>query len=145
MNATTTAYDPSNIFARILRGELPCHKVHEDTDTLAFMDIMPRGPGHTLVVPKTPACNVLDATPEQLASILRTVQKVARAQIAGLGAQGITVQQYNEPAGGQEVFHIHFHVIPRFEGVRLGPPAAKMEKPEVLAEHAARIAAAIER
>ena len=136
-------YDNSNVFAKILRGELPAQKVFEDAETLAFMDIMPRCEGHMLVVPKTPARNLLDATPTQLAACMRTVQKVSAAAVKALGAGGITVQQFNEPAGGQVVFHLHFHVLPRSEGVALGPPASKVEKPEVLAASAEKIRKAI--
>lgn len=136
-------YDSNNIFAKILRGDLPAHKVCEDADTLAFMDIMPRCEGHTLVIPKTPARNVLDATPGQLAACMRTVQKVANATMKAFSASGITLQQFNEPAGGQVVFHLHFHILPRMEGVSLGPPASKMEKPEVLAANAERIRKAL--
>ncbi len=136
-------YDSNNIFAKILRGDLPAHKVCEDADTLAFMDIMPRCEGHTLVIPKTPARNVLDATPAQLAACMRTVQKVANATMKAFGAAGITLQQFNEPAGGQVVFHLHFHILPRMEGVSLGPPASKMEKLDVLAANAERIKKAL--
>jgi len=137
------AYDSSNIFARILRGELPAHKVYEDSDTLAFMDIMPRCQGHTLVVPKSPARNILDATPEQMAACMRTAQKLSRAVMKAFGAQGVTIQQFNEPAGGQVVFHIHFHVLPRWDGVKLQPHTGQMEKPEILAANAEKIRAAI--
>ena len=137
------AYDNDNIFARIVRGEIPCHKVYEDADTLAFMDIMPRCEGHTLVIPKTPARNVLDASPNQLAACMRTVQKVANAAMKAFGSAGITLQQFNEPAGGQVVFHLHFHILPRMDGVSLGPPASKMEKPDVLAANAERIKKAL--
>ena len=137
------AYDDSNVFAKILRGELPAHKVYEDADTLAFMDIMPRCEGHALVVPKTPARNVLDASPAQLAACLATVQRIAHAQLKAFGAQGITIQQFNEPAGGQVVFHLHFHVIPRWDGVRLGPHTGQMEKPEALAAAARKLTAAL--
>lgn len=140
MSAT---YDSSNIFAKILRGELPCHKVYEDADTLAFMDIMPRSTGHALVIPKTPARTVIDANPAQLAACLATVQKIARAQMSAFAADGITLQQFNEPAGGQVVFHMHFHVLPRWDGVRLGPHTGQMEKPEVLAAAAAKLKAAL--
>ena len=132
-------YDNNNVFAKILRGELPAQKVYEDAETLAFMDIMPRCDGHMLVVPKTPARNMLDASPAQLAACIATAQKVAAAAMKAFGAGGITLQQFNEPAGGQIVFHLHFHVLPRMEGVSLGPPASKMEKPEVLAANAERI------
>jgi histidine triad (HIT) family protein len=136
-------YDANNIFAKILRGDLPSHKVYEDDDTLAFMDIMPRCQGHMLVVPKSPARNVLDATPAQLASCMSTVQKVSAAAMKAFGAAGITVQQFNEPAGGQVVFHLHFHVLPRWEGVTLGPHSGKMEKQEVLASNAEKIRKAL--
>lgn len=136
-------YDDSNVFAKILRGELPAHKVYEDDKTLAFMDIMPRGKGHTLVIPKTPARNVLDATPEQLAACMETVQKVARAVMKAFDAPGVTIQQFNETASGQVVFHLHFHVIPRWEGVPLGPHTGKMEDNEVLAANAEKIRQAI--
>jgi histidine triad (HIT) family protein len=136
------AYDKSNIFARILRGELPAHKIYEDAETLAIMDIMPRGEGHCLVLPKTPARNILDAGEESLAAVMRTAQKLSRAVMKAFDAQGVTVQQFNEPAGGQVVFHLHVHVIPRFEDMPLKPPGT-MEKPEVLAANAAKIKAAL--
>jgi histidine triad (HIT) family protein len=132
-------YDTNNIFAKILRGELPAHKVYEDADTLAFMDIMPRCEGHTLVIPKTPARNILDANPSQLAACMKTVQRVAQAVTKAFHADGVTLLQANEAAGGQVVFHLHFHVMPRWEGKSLGPAASKMEKPEVLAAAAEKI------
>ena len=136
-------YDDSNVFAKILRGELPAQKVYEDEQTLAFMDIMPRAKGHTLVIPKTPARNVLDATPEQLAACMATVQRIARAVMKAFDANGASIMQYNEPAGGQVVFHLHFHVIPRWDGVPLGPHTGQMEKPEVLAANAEKIRQAL--
>jgi len=135
---TTPAYDANNVFAKILRGEMPCHKVYEDADTFAFMDIMPRCEGHLLVIPKTPARNVLDASPQQLTACLVTVQKLSRAAMRALGAGGVTVQQFNEAAGGQVVFHLHYHILPRHEGVSLKPPG-QMEKPEILAAAAEKI------
>jgi histidine triad (HIT) family protein len=137
------SYDTSNVFAKILRGELPAHKVWEDEATLAFMDIMPRCEGHALVIPKEPVRNMLDASPAQLAACLATVQRLARAQVKAFGADGITVQQFNEPAGGQVVFHLHYHVLPRWEGVKLGPHTSTMAKPEVLKAAADKIRAAI--
>ncbi len=137
------SYDDSNVFAKILRGELPAHKVYEDEQTLAFMDIMPRGKGHTLVIPKTPARNILDATPEQLAACMATVQRIARAVMKAFDAPGVTIQQFNESAGGQVVFHLHFHVLPRWEGVPLGPHTGKMEDSEVLAANAEKIRQAL--
>lgn len=137
------SYDPSNIFAKILRGELPCHKVYEDDAALAFLDIMPRAPGHTLVLPKAPARNLLDVAPDDLAHVMKVAQKVAQAGMKAFGADGVTVQQFNEGAGGQVVFHLHVHVIPRKDGVALKPPASFKEEPEVLKEHAARLSAAL--
>ncbi|UWQ29658.1 MULTISPECIES: HIT family protein [Leisingera] len=116
------AYDPDNIFAKLLRGEIPSARVYEDDDTLAFMDIMPRSDGHLLVIPKTPCRNLLDASPAQMAAVMQTVQKLSHAVIRAFGADGVTVQQFNEAAGGQEVFHLHMHVLPRKEGDRLRPP-----------------------
>jgi histidine triad (HIT) family protein len=136
-------YDPNNIFAKILRSEMPAHKVYEDAKAFAFLDIMPRAPGHTLVLPKAPARNILDVDPDDLAHVMRVAQKIARAGIQAFGADGVTIQQFNEGAGGQVVFHLHVHVIPRKEGVALKPPASSMEKPEVLAEHAQKLAAAL--
>jgi histidine triad (HIT) family protein len=138
------AYDTDNIFAKILRGEIPSHKICEDDETFAFMDIMPRGPGHALVIPRKPARNILDLDPASLAAVMRTVQKVGRAAMKAFDAPGLTIQQFNEEAGGQVVFHLHVHVIPRFAGIALKPPAGPMEKPEVLAENAAKIRAALE-
>src|SRR5260370_25950828 len=111
------AYDPNNIFARILRGELPCYKVYEDDKALAFLDIMPRAPGHTLVIPKTAARNILDVAPDDLAHVMKVVQKIARAGMKVFGADGVTVQQFSEPAGGQGVVHPHVPVMPRPGGV----------------------------
>ena len=137
------AYDDSNVFAKILRGELPAQKVYEDADTLAFMDIMPRCEGHALVIPKTAARNTLDATPAQLAACMATVQRIARAQVKAFKADGTTIQQFNEPAGGQVVSHLHYHVLPRWDDVKLGPHTAIMEKPEVLAAAAEKLRAAL--
>jgi histidine triad (HIT) family protein len=137
------AYDENNIFAKILRGELPAQKVYEDDKAFAFLDIMPRTPGHTLVIPKAPARNILDVAPADLAHVMAVAQKIARAAMTAFKADGITVQQFNEPAGGQVVFHLHVHVMPRHDGVALKPPASAMEKPEVLAEHAALLRKAL--
>src|SRR5471030_1615289 len=121
------SYDPNNIFAKILRGELPCYKVYEDDKALAFLDIMPRSAGHTLVLPKAPARNILDIGAADLAHVMTIAQKVAKAAMAAFGADGITIQQFNEGAGGQVVFHLHFHVIPRKTSVPMKPPAADKE------------------
>ena len=138
-----TAYDPNNPFAKILRGEFPCYKVYEDDHVLAFLDIMPRCPGHTLVIPKAPARNILDISADDYAHVARGAHKIARAAMKAFKADGITVQQFNEPAGGQVVFHLHVHVIPRKTGVPMKPPASEKEKPDVLAENAKKLAAAI--
>lgn len=137
------SYDPDNVFAKILRGELPSYKVYEDAETFAFMDIMPRATGHTLVIPKTPARNLFDASEQQVAACIRTAQRLARAAQRAFGAQGVTLQQFNEPAGGQVVFHLHFHVIPRWEGVPLGPHTGIKEKPDVLAANAEKLRQAL--
>src|SRR5215471_4501647 len=138
------SYDPNNIFAKIIRGELPSYKVYEDDKVLAFLDIMPRAPGHTLVLPKAPARNLLDVEPDDLAAVAKVSQLIARAGMRAFGADGVTVQQFNEGAGGQVVFHLHVHVIPRKAGLTMKPPASEKEKPDVLAEHAKKLAAAIE-
>jgi histidine triad (HIT) family protein len=140
---TMTSYDPNNIFAKILRGELPAYKVHEDDKAFAFLDIMPRAPGHTLVIPKAPARNLLDIDADALADLIKTTQTIARATVKAFAADGLTIQQFNEPAGGQVVFHLHIHVIPRKTGVALKPPASFKEDAAVLADHALKIAAAL--
>src|SRR5262245_5966539 len=137
------AYDPNNIFAKILRGELPCYKIYEDDKALAFLDIMPRAPGHALVLPKAPVRNILDASPDDLAHVMKVAQKIARASVQVFRADGVTVQQFNESAGGQVVFHLHVHVIPRQQGGPLKPPASVKEAPEVLADQARQLAAAL--
>ncbi|MCU0830431.1 MAG: HIT domain-containing protein [Rhizobiaceae bacterium] len=136
-----TAYDEGNVFAKILRGEIPNHTVFEDAATLAFMDVMPQGPGHCLVIPKAPARTILDVSDDSLAAVTRTVKRVAAAAKHAFAADGLTIFQFNEPAGGQTVFHIHFHVIPRFDGVPLGGHSGTMADHAVLAEHAAKIRA----
>ncbi|RUO99346.1 HIT family protein [Hyphomicrobium sp.] len=137
------AYDTSNIFARILRGEIPCHKVYEDADAVVFMDVMPQTAGHTLVVPKAPSRNLLDADPAVLAKIIPLVQKVAVAAKAAFNADGISIAQFNESAGGQTVFHLHFHVMPRYEGQPLQIHARQMEDAAVLAANAEKLKAAL--
>lgn len=135
-------YDPDNIFAKILRNEIPSARVYEDDDTLVFMDIMPRADGHCLVIPKTPCRNLLDASPEQMAAVMKTTQILSRAVMAAFGAGGVTIQQFNEAVGGQEVFHLHFHVLPRHDGVKLRPPG-KMEDLDVITANAEKIRAAL--
>jgi histidine triad (HIT) family protein len=137
------AYDPNNIFAKILRGEAPCVKVYENDVALAFMDIMPRGEGHTLVIPKVPARNILDIAPDDLARFVPVVQKVAVAAKAALQADGVTIIQFNEAAGGQVVFHLHFHVLPRWPGIALKPPGGPIVGADMLRPIAGKIAEAI--
>jgi histidine triad (HIT) family protein len=137
------SYDPNNIFAKILRGELPCHKVYEDDNTFAFLDIMPRAPGHTLVLPKAPARNILDVTRADFMHVMAVAQKLAKAAMKAFEADGVTMQQFNEGAGGQVVFHLHVHIIPRKTGVPMKPPGSEREQPEVLDAQAKKLAAAI--
>jgi histidine triad (HIT) family protein len=137
------AYDDSNPFAKILRGEFPCYKVYEDDHVLAFLDIMPRCPGHTLVIPKAPARNILDITQEDFVHVARGAHQIARAAMTAFNADGITLQQFNEPAGGQVVFHLHMHVMPRHDGIALLPPASRKEEPKVLEHNAAKLMAAL--
>jgi len=139
----STAYDPSNVFGKILRGELPSQKVYEDDATVAIMDIMPTADGHTLVLPKAPSRNLLDAEPATLARVIATTQKLALAVKDAFGSDGVAIYQFNEPAAGQTVYHLHFHVVPRFDGVPQGPHGAKMEDPAVLAANAEKIRAAL--
>lgn len=138
-----SAYDQNNVFAKILRGDLPSHKVYEDERALAFMDVMPRSDGHVLVIPKAPARNMLDVSPEDLGYLIGVVQTIAKAVKKGMNADGFTIQQFNEEAGGQVVFHLHFHIVPRMAGVPLRPQTGEMEKPDVLEANAEKIRAAI--
>jgi histidine triad (HIT) family protein len=137
------AYDNDNIFAKILRGDLPCFKIYEDDKTLAFLDIMPRAPGHALVIPKAAARNILDVSPADFAHVMTVAQRIAKVSVDTFGAEGITVQQFNESAGGQVVFHLHVHVIPRVSGVALKAAASFRESPEILKDQAARLSAAL--
>lgn len=138
------AYDRNNVFARILRGEIPAHRVHEDEHTLAFMDVMPQSDGHALVIPKAEAENLFELPPASLAATILTTQRVARAVKKAFAAPGIMVAQLNGREAGQSVFHIHFHVIPRYEGIDLHFHARDMADPAVLAAHAARVRAALD-
>jgi len=138
------SYDPNNVFAKILRGELPAHKVFEDDKVFAFLDIMPRVPGHTLVIPKARARTIIDIAPADLADVIKGVQTIARAAMRVFAAEGLTIQQFNEPAGGQVVFHLHVHILPRKTGVALKPPASAMADPAELADQASRLAAALQ-
>ena len=138
-----SAYDTNNIFAKILRGEIPSHRVYEDEHTVAFMDVMPQANGHTLVIPKAPSRNILDADPETLSRLFPIVQKVAVAAKEAFEADGVTVIQFNEPAAGQTVYHLHVHIIPRVEGVALKPHSGTMEDQGVLAANAEKLRAAL--
>ena len=140
----TPAYDEQNIFAKIIRGELPAAKVFEDENVLVIMDVMPQGPGHTLVIPKAKARNLLDIGEGDLKHAILAVQRIARALKKAFDAPGVFVMQFNEPAAGQTVFHTHFHVIPRFEGVGLKPHSGGMADAAMLAGHAAKIKAALD-
>src|SRR5213082_3504102 len=136
-------YEDANIFAKMLRGEIPAYKVYEDDKSLAFLDIMPRAPGHTLVIPKAPARNILDITPDDFAHVARGAHKIAAAAMKAFKADGITVQQFNEPAGGQVVFHLHVHVMPRHDGIALLPPASRKEDTKVLEDNTAKLIAVL--
>lgn len=134
-----SGYDDDNIFAKILRGEIPSHRVYEDDKVVAFMDVMPQAEGHTLVVPKAPSRNILDADPATLAALIPVVQKVAIAAKKAFDADGITILQFNEAPAGQSVFHLHFHVVPRKDGIALRPHSGAMEDGAVLAANAQKL------
>jgi histidine triad (HIT) family protein len=136
-------YDHQNIFAKILRGEIPCFKVYENERTLAFLDIMPRSPGHTLVIPKAPARGILDVAEDDLVEVARSAKRVAIAAMQAFSADGIIIQQFSEPASGQVVFHLHMHVMPVTEGRPLLPPQTVTEDMTVLEDHAQRMIAAL--
>lgn len=139
----TETYDDQNVFAKILRGEMPCFRLYEDADTLAFMDIMPRADGHCLVIPKKAARNILDVDADSLAAVMRTVQTLSHAVMKAFSADGVTIQQFNESAGGQVVFHLHVHVLPRHAGVALKPHTGQMADKAVLEANAQKIRAAL--
>lgn len=143
MPIEAAAYDDQNVFAKILRGELPAQKVYEDDRTLVIMDIMPRGDGHVLVIPKAPSRNILDIAEDDLNAVMKTVQKMAHAVVRAFDADGTTIQQFSESAGGQVVFHTHVHVIPRFAGVAMRPHTGEMADQAVLAANADKIRAAL--
>ncbi|MEO8318282.1 MAG: HIT family protein [Bradyrhizobium sp.] len=138
-----TTYDQQNIFAKILRSEIPCYKVYEDERTLAFLDIMPRSPGHTLVIPRIAARGILDIPADDLAAVARTAKKIAVAAVKAFDAKGVILQQFSEPASGQVVFHLHVHVMPVRMGVELLPAQTRKEEASVLRDHAARMTAAL--
>ena len=128
------AYDNENIFAKILRGEIPSHKIYEDDDTFSFLDVMPQTKGHALVIPKAPSENLLTMDVATFQPLMTTVQLIANAGMQAFEADGITLQQFNHLAAGQSVFHTHFHVLPRFEGVPLKPHTGDMADSEELAK-----------
>jgi len=136
-------YDPNNIFAKILRGEVPAHKVYEDERALAFMDVMPQSEGHTLVIPKAQARNFFDVEPDTLAELIKTTQRVARAVRDAFKPDGMRIIQFNEPAAGQTVFHIHFHIVPCYDGQSLKLHAREMADHALLAQHAERVRQAL--
>lgn len=138
-----SAYDPQNIFGKILRGEIPSHKVFEDDNVLAMMDIFPQSKGHLLVIPKAPSRNLLDADPAVLATTIGYVQRLAKAAKTALGADGVRIAQFNEAPAGQTVFHLHFHIIPMYLNVELGPHAGGKADDAELAAQAQAIAAAL--
>jgi histidine triad (HIT) family protein len=137
-------YDRNNVFARILRGEIPAHKICEDEHTLAFMDVMPQSDGHALVIPKAEAESLFDLPAPALEATILTTQRVARAVKKAFDAPGVMIAQLNGRAAGQSVFHIHFHVVPRYDGLDLRFHARDMADPVMLADHAARVRAALE-
>jgi histidine triad (HIT) family protein len=136
-------YDPNNIFAKILRGEIPAFKVYEDEHTLAFMDVMPQAEGHTLVIPKTQARNFFDIDAAALADLIKATQHVAKAVQKAFTPDGMRIIQFNEPAAGQTVFHIHFHIVPCYEGQAMKGHSRDMADKTVLAEHAERVRRAL--
>ena len=140
---TDPAYDDGNIFARILRGDLPAQKVYEDEHAVAIMDVMPQGRGHTLVIPKAPSRSILDIGAHDLETLMTVVQRIARAVMKAFDAQGVTIMNFCEPAGGQTVFHTHVHVIPRFDGVPLRAHSGAMADPDQISDDAFRIRAVL--
>ncbi|WP_424628380.1 HIT family protein [Bradyrhizobium sp. SYSU BS000235] len=137
------AYDNQNIFAKVLRGEIPSYKVYENDHTFAFLDIMPRSPGHTLVIPKVPVRGLLDISADDFAEVARTTKKIAVAAVKAFSADGVIIQQFSEPASGQVVLHLHMHIMPMKEGIELLPAQTVKEDPEVLKQHAAKLIAAL--
>lgn len=138
-----SAYDPNNIFAKIIAGQIPCEKLYEDEQVIAFMDIMPQADGHCLVVPKAPSRNLLDADPNILAGLFIQVQRIAKAVKKATQADGITIMQFNEPAAGQTVFHLHVHILPRHDGVPLKPHTDQMGDMEKIKIYADKIRSAL--
>lgn len=138
-----TAYDPDNIFGKILKGDIPSHKIYEDDDIFAFMDVMPQSTGHALVIPKTGSRNILDADPQVLANLIQKTQTIARAVMTAMNADGLRITQFNEAPAGQTVFHLHFHIIPMYDGVPLQPHTGQMADNDQLSVQAEKIRAAL--
>ena len=137
------AYDENNVFAKVLRGEIPCHKLYEDEDTLAFLDIMPRAEGHALVITKEKARDLFDVSPQALVKLMAVVQKLAPKIQKAVGAEGVLIQQFNGSAAGQTVFHLHVHIVPRKAGETLKPHAGKMEEQAKLGATAEKVRKAL--
>jgi histidine triad (HIT) family protein len=137
-------YDSNNVFAKILRGEIPSVKVYEDAHVLSFMDVMPQVEGHTLVIPKEPAVDMLDLSPEGAAELIKATQRIAKAVKKALTPPGIMLMQLNGAAAGQSVFHIHFHILPRHAGIDMKLHAREMVDPKTLEPIAAKIRAALD-
>jgi len=133
------SYDRNNIFAKILRGEIPACTVYEDEYTLAFMDVMPQSDGHTLVIPKVEASNLFEISPDALNRLIVTTQTIAKAAQSAFKADGVTIMQFNGTAAGQTVFHLHFHVIPRYDGVQLRSHAREMADIKILSARAEQL------
>lgn len=140
----TAEYDPDNIFAKILRGDIPSHKVYEDNDCIVIMDVMPESDGHSLVIPKAPSRNILDADPEVLAKVIAIIQRISQASMRAFHADGVIIRQFNELSSGQTVFHLHFHIIPCVDGVPRKKHVDKMEEPDILAGNAKKLIAALD-
>lgn len=136
-------YDQNNIFAKILRGEIPAEKIYQDDETFAFMDVMPQTEGHALVIPKKPSEMLLEADPADLVGLIKTVQLIAKAAMKAFDADGVTLQQFNHPAAGQTVFHTHFHILPRYEGVALKPHSGVMGDMAIIAAQAEKYRVAL--
>ena len=132
-------YDDDNIFAKILSGDIPSYKIYEDDKIYAFLDVMPRTDGHTLVIPKARATGLLDADADVVLDCMKAIQMLAPKIVEAMGADGFIVQQFNGEAAGQTVFHLHFHIVPRTQGTKMRPHAEKMADPEELAAHHDRI------
>ncbi len=138
-----SGYDSDNIFTKIIAGDIPCHKIYEDDETLAFMDVMPQSDGHCLVIPKKGSRNLLDADSMVLGNLIAVTQMIARAAKSAFDADGIMIQQFNEAPAGQSVFHLHFHVVPRYEGSALRSHTGQMADNDLLAAQCEKIKAAL--